>query len=116
LIDWPESCYICEATRAKMNIYKVSQSWNNDYDTFSDIVCIAESEQAARETHPYDSVTHCRDGQWYGTDKDGTEMEMDFVSVAWVMAEDIWRLEVTMIGVACDDQPKGVVCASFHAG
>jgi hypothetical protein len=79
-------------------------------------VCIAESEQAAREIHPYESVTHWRDGQWYGKNNDGTEREVEFLACAWVGADEIWKLDVTMIGVTCDDQPKGVVCASFHAG
>jgi hypothetical protein len=97
-----------------MNIYKVEQDWNNGYDTYSDFVCIAENEQAARETHPSEYVTHNKDGKWYGTYSRGGEYEQD--GSDWVSFDEIGRLEVTLIGVANADQNKGVVCASFHAG
>jgi hypothetical protein len=51
-----------------MNIYKVEQDWNNGYDTFDSFVCVAENEQAARETYPSEFVTHGRDGKWFGSE------------------------------------------------
>lgn len=97
-----------------MNIYKVEQDWNCDYETYSDFVCIAESEQAARETHPNESVTHIKDGEWYGTSTTGKEYPQ--YNWDWILADDIGRLKVTLIGVANEAQHKGVICASFHAG
>lgn len=97
-----------------MNIYKVEQNWNNGYDTYSDFVCVAENEQAARETYPSEFVTHNKGGKWYGTYSKGGEYEQD--AGDWVSFDDIGRLTVTLIGVANADQKKGVVCSSFHAG
>ena len=36
----------------KLYLYHVSQSVNNDYDTYSDFVCAAESEDDAKTIHP----------------------------------------------------------------
>lgn len=97
-----------------MNIYKVEQDWNNDYDTYDSFICVAENEQAARETHPSSFVTHHKEGKWYGTYTKGGEYELD--SHDWVKFEDIDRLKVALIGVANEDQNAGVILASFNAG
>ena len=97
-----------------MNIYKVEQNWNNGYDAYSNFICIAESEQAARETYPTEYVTHGRDGKWYGTNSKGVEYEEDFSD--WVSFSDIERLTVTLIGAASINQKKGVVCVSYRPG
>lgn len=97
-----------------MNIYKVEQNWNNGYDTYDSFICIAENEQEARETYPSEFVTHHRNGQWYGTYTKGGEYIQD--GHDWVGFDEIERLTVTMIGIASEGQPKGVVLASFNAG
>src|SRR3990167_5895026 len=97
-----------------MNIYKVEQNWNNDYDTYDSFVCIAENEQKARESYPSGFVTHTKDGKWYGTYTKGGEYEI--IGDNWVRFEDIGKLKVTLIGVANVDQNREVVCASFNAG
>lgn len=70
------------------------------YDTYSDFVACAESEQEAREMTP-----------------DGGFGEKDFSIKysSWIKFEDINTLEVKLIGKAQNTE-KGVVLASFHAG
>lgn len=73
-----------------MNIYLISQTKNDDYDTFDSAVVIAETEKEARGMQP--SIGGC----------------------GWVDSPDDVNAEY--IGVAGANQKKGVVCASFNAG
>jgi hypothetical protein len=97
-----------------MNIYKVEQNLNNWYDTYDSFVCIAETEQDARETHPSMFVTHNKKGEWYGTYTKGGEYIVD--GDDWISFGSIDQLTVTLIGVASEDQKKGVIISSFNAG
>jgi hypothetical protein len=82
-----------------MNIYKLSQSVNNDYDTYDSCVVIAEDEDKARMITPDGGII----------DKDE-----DIKYSAWVVRpEDI---TVEYIGKAKRGSVSGVVCASFNAG
>ena len=36
-----------------MNLYKVSQTENNDYDTYDAMIVAATTEDVARNTHPF---------------------------------------------------------------
>lgn len=80
-----------------MKIYLLKQKVNNYYDTFSDCVVIAESEQDAITIHPKGSV-----------------FQENKISSDW--AYQYKDIKVTDIGIAHDDQKRGVICASFHAG
>ena len=76
-----------------MNLYHISQEANTDYDTYSDAVVAAESEEEARNTHP--------SGSW------------NCSSYSWV---DRDMVSVVFLGVAKEGTEKGVICASYHAG
>ena len=82
-----------------MNIYKIERKEHGGYDTFSDAVVIASNEDEARYTHPSETY-----GDW-----DGEVTPYD----EWIPAKDVI---VTLIGVANEEQVKGVVTASFHDG
>ena len=100
----------------KLFLWKLKQSKNNDYDTYSDAVVVSSNPEAAKRIHPavdshtgqrmavWDEVTGWRnswDGGSYGTR-------------GWVRPENV---EVTCVGEAADWLGEGaVVCASFHAG
>lgn len=81
-----------------MNLYLLSQSVNNDYDTFDSVVVCAESELEARKIHPYGhditdpTIPKCINGEW----------------------AELRDVHVTLIGVANPGVPKGVVLASFN--
>ena len=74
-----------------MNLYKISQDVNNDYDTFDAVVVAASDEESARAIHP---------DKTYGKD-------------SWVTPK---KVKVELIGVAAKGTPQGVILASFNAG
>jgi hypothetical protein len=76
-----------------MNIYLISQYENTGYNTYGAAVVIAESEEAARLTHP-----------------SGSE---EWIDESWSAPEEV---EVELLGEAIEGSHAGVVCASFHAG
>jgi hypothetical protein len=81
-----------------MKLWIIKQNMNNDYDTYSDAVVCADTEEEARLIHPngYDD--------WDGTDNTFS---------TWCGYKDV---VVEYIGEAKEGLKKGVVCASFHAG
>lgn len=86
-----------------MNIYRISQDVNNDYDTYSDAIVVAPDEETARDMYP-----GC--GQpvnWENAAKDnyGT----------WAQRRE--DVEVKYVGIAdvTFEKPE-VLCSSFHAG
>jgi len=85
-----------------MNIYKVETIFNVSYDEYDSFVCIAVSEQEAREMHPD------------GPTKRNPEYKRALST--WVDFAQINSLKVTLIGVANDNQNKGIVLSSFNAG
>lgn len=91
----------------KMNIYLVERTDDGGgYDTFSDFVCLAESEEEARKIHP--------ENQWgYGqTIVD----DHDEIAGTWVKYSET---KATLVGTVSEDYetPKHkIICASFHAG
>ena len=80
----------------KLYLYHVSQSVNNDYDTYSDFVCAAESEDDAKTIHP------------------GGITDSPYGGSVWVASP--CDVSVRLIGTAAHDVERGVICASFHAG
>jgi hypothetical protein len=95
-----------------MNIYKLTQSVNDDYDTYDSMVVAAESEQEAKNIHPSDYVTHVENGKWYGTYADKSDT-YENEPCGWVCYDDIRKIDVELIGET--SQPKGVILASFNA-
>lgn len=72
-----------------------------DYDTYSDFVVVAKSEEDARNTHPHDNES-------WDSPYDTT----------WIKSTDKHLLTVTCLGLCTNETLKQghVVCASFHAG
>jgi len=82
----------------RLNLYRISQSVNAGYDTYSDAVVAAHNEEEARNMHP-------------GTGRTMTPDDVD--SEAWAPPKDV---TVELFGVSVPGMEVGVVCASFHAG
>ena len=97
-----------------MNIYLLEQNVNNGYDTYDSCVVVAENEEAARNIHPSEFVTHVSEGKWMGTYTNGGEYVQD--GYDWVQYSEIDRVNVTLIGTAIEGKEPGVICASFNAG
>jgi hypothetical protein len=77
-----------------VKLWLISQTTNNDYDTYDSAVVCAETEEAARGIHPSGSGWEYSSGSWVSEDK----------------------VTVRLIGEATEDIPPGVVLASFNAG
>lgn len=86
-----------------MNLYLISQTANNDYDTYDAAVVCAPDEATAKMINPSDSMkptpegSGMRDGQ-YGS---------------WTQQNNV---KVEFIGMAHKELKQGVILASFNAG
>lgn len=84
-----------------MNLYKISQTVNNDWDTYDSAIVAAENEEEARKINPSDF-----DNKHWWTEEDRY--------TSWCSKlEDV---QVELIGVAKEGIEKGVIVASFNAG
>ena len=95
-----------------MNIYKLSQTINDYYETFDSCVVIAENEEEAIKIHPNGRQNWDTRGQVI---EDSYCKYENFDINVWAEMEDI---KVELIGIAdksLDTEIK-VVCASFNAG
>lgn len=93
-------------------IYKISQTKNDDYDTYDSAIVVAESEEKAKLIHP-NGFYICEDGIFYRY-----SYHEKFVS-RW--KDESWcelnHVKAELIGTASDDLECGaVICASFNAG
>ena len=84
-----------------MNLYKISQTSNCNYDTYDAAIVCAENEAAARVIHP-----------------SGDEEDLPST---WATKYSDWcrtidDVTVELIGIAAPGISQGVVLASFNAG
>lgn len=82
-----------------MKLYLLSQTENNDYDTFDSCVVCAESEEDAKSIMP----NHGKGQPFNSEEYNG-----------W--ASSIENVRCVEIGTANEDQERGVIVASFNAG
>jgi hypothetical protein len=85
-----------------MNIYLISQTQNQDYDTYDSAVVCAPDADTARGMDP-----DKRNGEPYA-------FRWDFTGTYW--CSNAALVEVMLIGEAAPDVPLGVVCSSFNKG
>lgn len=110
-------CDECRVKERRMKIYRLSQTLNNDYDTYDSCIVCAENEDEARKIHPSEYVTHYKNGKWYGTYTEGGEYETEDGSYpSWVQCSQIDEVIVEYIGEADKTIKKGVILSSFNAG
>ena len=90
-----------------MKLYKIYQNVNNDYDTYSEAVVCAESEEEAKKIHP--------DGELSYVEKrtTGEYEKADEEYGSWAKKKYV---KVKFLGTAEDKIKKGVIVASYHAG
>lgn len=77
-----------------MNIYLVSQSVNNSYDTYDSMVVIAVTEERTKELT---TITHPHSNPWGG----------------WAKYED---LICELVGIALEGAEEKIILESFNAG
>ena len=92
-----------------MNIYKLSQTINNDYNTYDSCVVIAENKKEAVKVHPNGYQNWDTRGQ---KSEDNCVYE-NFDIDDWAEMEDI---KVEFIGIADEslDPEIKVVCTSYN--
>lgn len=78
-----------------LNLYLISQTENNNYDTYDFAIVAAESEDAARRIHPGFDGWSRQYGRW---------------------ASKPENVRVSRIGIANSEIEAGVILASFNAG
>ena len=90
-----------------MNIYRISQTENRGYDTYSDAVVVAKNEEEAKRIHPSNASYH--KGEWWRE----TQWSLDGTGT-WSHPDNV---KVELVGKANKSftEPQ-VICASFHAG
>ena len=102
-----------------MNLYKISQSINTGYATFSSAVVAATTLERAMNIHPrgmvWDSAPPDKRTHNDGTAMDGWEFgSVDEFDSEW--ADHPGDVDVVLIGTATAGTLEGVIVASFHAG
>lgn len=97
-----------------MKLWLVSQTANNDYDTYSDIVVAAETEDEARKTSPSPDYREWSDehNSWMFKYHDGRREKSEFYS--WV--DDLSLITVKYLGETAPEIEAGLILASYHAG
>ena len=90
-----------------MNLYRISQSVNRKWDTYSDAIVQAENEIEASNIHPncesefYEPWPYIEDSDSYDRGD-------------WADCPE--QVKVEFIGVAVEGLIGKVICASYHAG
>lgn len=93
-------------------LYHCSQDDNSGYDTYSDCVVAAYSQQEAKETSP-DTYYKWKDGAWYFVYSNGEEKIQEGNPTSWTSPD---KVTVQRIGIATKRIKPGIICSSFHAG
>jgi hypothetical protein len=92
-------------TENRLKIWKVEAPDDfGGYDTFDSFVCVAYTEEGARNMHPVQGELSENETFW------------NVYRYDWIKKEDIHQLKVTFIGHAADNAVPGVICASYNAG
>jgi hypothetical protein len=90
-----------------MKLWLISQTEHNDYDTYDSAVVAAETEEAARITHPSGDTYRPKSDDWSWS-------KGDYTSRDW--ARKSANVSVKLIGEAIEGTEAGPICSSFNAG
>ncbi len=96
-----------------MNIYKISQEINQDYDSYDSAIVIAKGPDEAQRMNPGKwFVWNEKLGGWCADTSSGQPER--FSDSTWV--DDLRNVTVEWIGTAPTATESSVVLASFNAG
>ena len=95
-----------------MNLYLISQSVNNDWDTYDGAVVAAASEEEARLIYPNNWGNDIRwnGSRWFWHLEDGKAYE--YSGSSWTSPDNV---SVQFLAAGYEG-PAGTVLASFNAG
>lgn len=91
-----------------MNLYRVSQTENDGYDTYDGAIVAAPDEATARKIHP----SMAGDLRMWVDGSDNKDWTGHYPT--WARHPD--AVTVELVGVAASGVPMGTVLASFNAG
>jgi hypothetical protein len=83
-----------------MNLYLISQTTNDNYDTYDSAVVAAENEEEARSLNPSGGFM--------------TKEDWEALYTSW--CNNPKQVKVMLIGKAIEGATTGVILASFNAG
>jgi len=102
---------------SNLNLYLISQTVNNDYETFDRAVVAARDEEDAKSIHPLSSWLDMSDIPTVTPTareaKEEREKKGYNSDDTWTIRENV---KVRFIGIVSPDVERGVICASFNAG
>jgi len=91
-----------------MNVYKISQKYNWEWDVYISAIVIAKDEESARLIHPGDAVW---DGnKWEYTDPE--EYSYSDPNDTWCRAD---KVKVELICTTTDDIVQTVISTNYHS-
>jgi len=90
-----------------MKLWKIARTDRASYDEYDSAVVAAETEDAARGTHPRGAAV------WRGDEWQYLSDGSYYYDSGWA---DPATLTVVLIGKAVDGTPPGIIVASFNAG
>jgi hypothetical protein len=96
-----------------MNLYLISQSVNNDWDTYDSAVVAAASEDEARLIYPNnwgEDIIKWNGSKWFRYLDDGRVL--DYSASTWTSPDNV---SVQFLAAGYEG-PAGTVLASFNAG
>ena len=100
-----------------LNLYLISQTVNNYYDTFDSAVVAARDEEDAKSIHPV--FTSWLDGHVPTVTQTAKEAEEEKEKQGY-NNDDTWttreNVDVKLIGICSPNIKRGVICASYNAG
>lgn len=94
-----------------MKLWLISQSVNNDYDTYDSAVVACETEEEAKHSHPSGYYKWDEDA-WAFQHRSKEQEKEGRTTSCWTDPENV---SVQLIGESVDGV-SGVVCSSFNAG
>ena len=95
-----------------MNIYRIWQEVNNDYDTYDSAVVVAKNEEDARNMAP-DGDLWIEGNGWCHM-KNGELLPNNTKWGDWCDPKDV---QVELMGTTVlEDYPRGVILSSYNAG
>lgn len=98
----------------QLHIYRLSQTVNNDYDTYDSMVVVAENADIARRIHPKSEFM--APGEIIpvvDSDLKTVEEPKEWADGDWANPEFV---RVEYIGDALPNIGRSIICASFNAG
>lgn len=91
-------------------LYKISQTKNNNYDTYDSAIVIANSEEEAKKIHP-SGVYYWKENKWVSWDDCDYDEGYDWTSPDNVVCR---LISVYVVVELLNENP--VICSSYNAG